>query len=350
MQTRKLGRTGLEVAVIGLGTEYLVGAPRETVISAVQEAAGRGVNYVAVLFSYPDYRDNLGAAFDGLRDGILVAGHIGAAETNGQYRRTRDIAECEFLFEDLLSRLRTDHVDVAVLQYVDEEDDYAQVMGPGGLLELAQRYQAEGKARFIGMSGHKVPVALKAAQSGQVDVLMHNVSLMLHSAAGMTELLRACMTERVGLVGMKAFAGGELLRRSATPAQCLSYALSQPGVCTSVPGVRNLDELRATLAYLEASEEERDFSAVLADVAGNEAGTCVYCNHCLPCPVGINIGEILRLPVAAGEHAPPSLLEEYRLSPVKASECTECGACMDRCPFGVDVVSRMKEAGARLER
>ena len=200
------------------------------------------------------------------------------------------------------------------------------------------------------MSGHKVPVALKAAQSGQVDVLMHNVSLMLHSAAGMTELLRACMTERVGLVGMKAFAGGELLRRSATPAQCLSYALSQPGVCTSVPGVRNLDELRATLAYLEASEEERDFSAVLADVAGNEAGTCVYCNHCLPCPVGINIGEILRLPVAAGEHAPPSLLEEYRLSPGKASECTECGACMDRCPFGVDVVSRMKEAGARLER
>ena len=117
-----------------------------------------------------------------------------------------------------------------------------------------------------------------------------------------------------------------------------------------VPGVRNLEELRAALAYLEASEEERDFSAVLADVAGGEAGICVYCNHCLPCPVGINIGETLRLAVGARGHAPPSLRDEYRLFPVKASECTECGACAERCPFGVDVVSRMKEAAAWLER
>jgi len=350
MQTRPLGRTGLSVGVIGLGTEYLVGAPRETVISVVREAASRGVNYFDVLFSYPAYRDNLGAALEGLRDSILVAGHIGAAETNGQYRRTRDIAECERLFEDLLSRLKTDYVDVAVLQFVDEEDDYAQVMGPGGLLELAQRYQRQGKARFIGMSGHKAPVALKAAQSGQINVLMHNVSLLLHSTAGMAELFRTCTARQVGLVGMKPFAGGELLRRSATPIQCISYGLSQPGVCTLVPGVKNLDELRATLAYLEASEEERDFSAVLAVLAGVETGICVYCNHCLPCPAGINIGEVLRLAVAAEGHAPSPLLEQYKLSPVKASECTECGACTERCPFGVDVIARMKEAAARLER
>ena len=349
MKTRTLGRTGLGVGVLGLGTEYLVGAPRETVVSVVREAASRGVNYVDVLFSYPDYRCNLGAAFEGLRDQILVAGHLGAAETNGQYRKTRDIGECERIFNDLLSRLRTDYVDVAVLQFVDEKDDYAQAMGPGGLLELAQRYQRQGRARFIGMSGHKVPVALKATQSGQIDVLMHNVNMTRHGGAGVAELFSACATRQVGLVGMKPFAGGDLFRHSATPVQCISYALSQPGVCTLVPGVKNPDELRAALAYLEASEEERDFSTLLAEVAGSEAGTCVYCNHCLPCPTGINIGGILRLAAAQG-HAPQPLLEEYRLFPVKASECTECGACAERCPFGVDVVSRMKEAAAWLER
>ncbi len=347
MELRTLGRTGLPVGVIGLGTEYLVGAPRETVVSVVREAVARGVNYVDFLFSYAEYRDNLGAAIAGLRDRIVIAGHIGAAETNGQYRRTRDVAECERLFDDLLARLRIESVDVVFVQFVDEDDDYAQVMGPGGLFELARRYQREGRARFIGISGHKVPVALKAAESGPFDVLMHNVNMTRHGEE-MARLYAACAARQVGLVGMKPFAGGDLLRRSATPVQCLGYGLSQPGVCALVPGVKDVAELWATLAYVEADARERDFSAVLGQVAGTEAGACVYCNHCLPCPAGIDVGGVLRLAAAAGERAPQALVEEYRRLPARASACTQCGACAERCPFGVDVIARMEEAAARL--
>jgi ferredoxin len=81
-------------------------------------------------------------------------------------------------------------------------------------------------------------------------------------------------------------------------------------------------------------------------VAGTEAGVCVYCNHCLPCVAGINIGGVLRLAAAAQVDAPEALLEEYRRLPVKASACTQCGACAERCPFGVDVIKRMEEAAA----
>jgi aryl-alcohol dehydrogenase-like predicted oxidoreductase len=65
MEYRKLGRTGLDVGVIGLGTEYLNQQPRETVVAAVREAIERGVNYIDLVFSFPAYLDNLGAALRG---------------------------------------------------------------------------------------------------------------------------------------------------------------------------------------------------------------------------------------------------------------------------------------------
>ena len=72
------------MGVISLGTEYLIEVPRETVCSVVRRAIDTGVNYFDVLFAYPHYRDNFGAAFEGVRDDILIAGHLGVAAANGQ--------------------------------------------------------------------------------------------------------------------------------------------------------------------------------------------------------------------------------------------------------------------------
>ncbi|MCK4284180.1 MAG: aldo/keto reductase [Candidatus Brocadiae bacterium] len=347
METRKLGRTGLEAAVMGLGTEYLVEATRETVVSVVREALDKGVNYFDVLFSYADYRDNFGAALEGRRDEIILTGHLGSADKDGQYRRTRDIAESEALIDDQLTRLHTDHLDVLFLSNCDEADDYRRIMAPGGLLALAGKLQRRGKARFIGLSGHKVPVSRRAVQSGEIDVLMHNINLSGDATEGRTELYHLCAAHDVGLVGMKPFAGGALLGPDGpdvTPVQCLSYAVSQPGVSTLVPGVKNLEELRAALAYLDASTEERDFSAVLPHFQEPAEGTCVYCNHCLPCPSGIDIGKTIRLLVSARHGDLEPFRGHYEALEARASDCTECGACMERCPFGVDVISNMQQA------
>lgn len=356
MRTRKLGKTGLEVGIIGLGTQYLVDVPRETVVSVVREAVDNGVNYFDVLFAPAHYRDNFGAAFDGLREKILIAGHLGVAETKGQYRKTRDVEESEALFEDLLSRLRTDYVDVAFICNCDEQDDYRQIVAPGGLLDLARRLRSQGKARFIGLSGHQVPVALEAARSGHFDVLMHSVNLTGDATAGRRQFYHVCASREIGLVVMKAFAGGALLEAgdhpALTPVQCLNYALSQPGVCTVVPGVKNCDQLRDALAYLHAGADERDFSAAAVHFRREVQGECVYCNHCLPCPVGIDVGKTIRLVVTAShaDSVSQSLADEYAALPAKASECIECGTCTERCPFNVDVISKMTQAVETFEK
>jgi predicted aldo/keto reductase-like oxidoreductase len=353
MKTRTLGRTGLEVGVIGLGTEYLNGTPGNTYTSVVHRAVDAGVNYVDIVYSFPEYLDNLGAALRGKRGKVLITGHLGSAETDGQYRRSRDVAECESLFHDLLARVGTDHVDIAFLSNCDQEDDYRRMTRPGGLLELALRFQQEGKARFIAFSGHQPRVSLKAVQSGRIDVLMHSINIQGAATPGRKDLFLECAARDVGLVGMKPFAGGSLLghrgKKALTPVQCLNYALSQPGVATVVPGVSNPEELRQALAYLEATDEEKDFSAVLPEFQEVEEGTCVYCNHCLPCPVGINIGETIRALVTAERGGLEAARAAYARLPVKASECIECEECVERCPFSVNILPLVHHARGIFE-
>jgi len=85
----------------------------------------------------------------------------------------------------------------------------------------------------------------------------------------------------------------------------------------------------------------------LADFQQYVEGECVYCNHCLPCPAKIDIGQVSRLLDMAQYRLTDELRAAYAALPVKASDCTQCGACEARWPFGVSVITRMEQA-ARL--
>ncbi len=366
MKYQTLGKTGLSVSVIGLGLEHMHGQPRETVVSTVHQAVEHGVNYFDVIFAMPDYLDNMRAAFHGLRDQVLLTGHLGSTEKDGQWVRSRNAKRCETFFHAHLARLDTNHVDVLFLHCFNTTKEWDEIARPGGVLELALRLRDEGKARSIGISGHFPEVMERAVESGVVDVVMFPVNLFSHAMPGRKRLLDLCARRGIGMVAMKPFGGGKLLtqrgtfrvpqyqtageafkariRTQVTPAQCLSYTLAQRGVSLALPGVKNQEELAAALHALEANETERDFSGLLADFGRYIEGECVYCNHCLPCPAFIDIGQVSRLLDWAESGLTDSLRAAYAALPVKASACTECGACTKRCPFGVDVIPRMRQA------
>ena len=368
MQHRRLGRTGLNVSAISLGTEYLIDIPRERVVEVIHEAIARGINYFDLFFAQPQFRDNMGAAFKGHRDRVYLTAHLGAIETDGQAAKTREPKLSETYFLDYLKRYDTDYVDVLFVHNIDQQEDLDLVMNPGGLLELASRFRREGKTRFIGFSGHTPTTSLQAVQSGHIDVVMYPISLVGNAVPGNSDLFNACVANDVGLVAMKPFAGGKLLRQEQTvhvnkylrggtimdlekpvlitPVQCLSYVLAQIGVSTAVPGCKNLDELAAALAYWEATEDEKDFSQIITGFQTYNTGECVYCNHCLPCPSEIDIGRVMRLLDVGERQITPELRAEYGSLTANASDCIQCEDCVERCPFGVEVVSRMEQAEA----
>ncbi|MBQ3574104.1 MAG: 4Fe-4S dicluster domain-containing protein, partial [Clostridia bacterium] len=124
--------------------------------------------------------------------------------------------------------------------------------------------------------------------------------------------------------------------------QCLQYAIDRPGVLTAVPGVQTMEHLDVLLGFLNCSDAEKDYSVISSFTAESIHGTCVYCNHCQPCPAGIDIGLINKyydLALAGDSIA----ANHYTKLSVKADACLHCGHCESRCPFGVKQEKRMAD-------
>ena len=101
------------------------------------------------------------------------------------------------------------------------------------------------------------------------------------------------------------------------------------------------------VGYLGASEEERDYSAVIREYQGSMRGSCVYCSHCLPCQSQIDIASVnkyLDIALLDEKNIPPATAAHYRALEHHGSECIDCGSCEERCPFAVPVARNMHKA------
>lgn len=147
--------------------------------------------------------------------------------------------------------------------------------------------------------------------------------------------------DKIGVVGIGAGPVGAAL----TPEQCIQYALDKPGVLTVLPGLRSVEGVKQALSYFTASPEARDYAAIASLTPKDAAGACVYCNHCQPCPAGLNVGLINKYYdlAAIGDTL---AAEHYAKLSKTAADCTGCGHCGRRCPFHVAQPQRMKEIAA----
>ncbi len=339
MEYRRLGKAGLEVGVIGLGTEHLE-PNQETMAGVLRAAIDAGVSYVDLLYIEPDYWDTYGPLFRTYRDKLALAVHWGGGP---RY----DLDYCQRTFADVLSRLGNDHVEVAMMTMIDDGERKGSAWREASLEHL-RRYQEQGRVDLIGGSAHDLDIARQAVSTGLLDVLMFPINMIGHDNEKERALIQACVDHGVSLVAMKPYHGGTLLSvdgqpTGITPAQCLGYVFSLP-VATAVPGPKNLAEWQATLRYAQASEEEKDYRPALDSLHDRLAGHCVYCHHCLPCPEGIEVGWMLWCVDMAHGSDPDEYREWYSGYPVTASACVECGICVERCPFGVDIMAKLREA------
>ena len=264
-----------------------------------------------------------------------------------------------------------------MLHFIDDMEDWHAVLN-GPAMAYARKLKEQGVIRAVGMSSHNASVSLAAVNTGLIDVLMFSLNpafdLLPESAdldslfkkdtyrqtgiLGMNPvreaLYRACEAKGVGITVMKGFGAGTLLNADAspfhlalTPCQLLQYALTRPGVASVMVGCKTREQVREAVAYETASAQEKDYSVVLgATDAYAMTGRCMYCNHCLPCPSGIDIAQVNKyFDLAAGQEAvPASIGDHYAALSAHAGDCIACGQCEERCPFSVPVISRMADA------
>lgn len=375
LEYRELGRTGLKVSEIGMGCEGFVGKSYEQVKEMVDVMEAAGVNCIDLYTSNPQVRTDLGRAMEGRREKFILQAHLCSVWKNGQYQRTRVLCEVKEGFQEQLRLLNTDHVEIGMIHYVDSMADWEGVR-TGGVLAYAQELRDKGVIGSIGLSSHNPEVALAAVNSGLIQVLMFSVNPcydlqpadedveqlwneknyekpLVNMDPQRQELYETCQRLGVGITVMKAFGGGDLLSETLSPAgkaltlyQCLHYALTRPGVASVMSGARNVEELKTSIAYEQATDEERDYAAAFAALPKiSWVGHCMYCGHCAPCPVGIDVASVtkfLNLTKAQGMVL-ETVREHYAVLPHHAGECVACGACEKRCPFQVPVVENMRQ-------
>lgn len=373
---RELGNTGLKVSEIGMGCEGFAEDNCKMTMKLFDAAEACGVNYFDLYTSNPAVREAVGNALRGRRDKFIAQSHICSVWQNGQYKRTRKLSEVKAGFELSLKQLQTDYIDVGTIHYCDALDDWQQIE-QGGILDYVRELKAAGVIRHIGLSSHNPQVALKAVESGAIEVLMFSVNPcydLLPASEDVEELwneknyaehltnmdpdrqrlYETCQRRGVGITVMKCFGGGDLLDAELSPAgvaltahQCIHYALSRPAVAVVLAGAHSVEQFMQSVAYEDATAAEKDYALTFAGFPKiSWQGHCVYCSHCAPCVKKIDIAYVtkfLHLAETQGT-VPETVREHYASLPHHASECIKCGVCETRCPFDVKIRDNMSKA------
>lgn len=377
MLYRELGNTGLKVSEIGLGCEGFLGKDERECDRMFSLAFERGVNCMDLYSPNPELHKAVGRAAAAHGVHLVLQAHLCTVWKNGQYMATRNLAEVKTSFEKMMQNLGTERADIGMIHYVDSEETWNKVIS-NGILDYAKQLKREGRIGHIGMSSHNPLVALKAVESGEIEVLMFSVNPCYDLLPGdedvnklfeensyskplfnidpvREKLYETCQRRGVGITVMKVFGGGDLLTddspagKALTVPQCIHYALTRPAVSAVFAGAHTEAELAASLRYEEADEAERDYAAVFATFPKiSWQGHCMYCGHCAPCPKGIEVASVTKfLNLAKAQKAvPETVREHYNALRAHAGDCIACGACEKRCPFGVRIIENMKAARA----
>ncbi len=365
MEYRQLprGNENEKFSVLGLGMGGIQHTPADEIEAIIRKAIDNGINFFDLCAGGAVY-EPFGRAIKGQREKVFLQVHFGAVyDENGEYGWCRDFETIKKTFLWELETLGTDYVDFGFLHCVDEDEDFDKLIEIG-VFDYLKELKEQEIVHHIGFSSHTPSVANRIIDTGVVDMMMFSINPAYDVEKGdeygigtvseRREMFNRCQREGVGISVMKPFFAGQLLSAEHSPfgvamthAQCLQYAIDRPGVLTAVPCVQTMEHLDTLLGFLNATAEEKDYSVIATFTADKIAGICVYCNHCQPCPAGIDIGLVNKyydLALAGDEIA----ANHYDKLSVKASACLGCGHCDSRCPFGVQQSEKMIEISKRF--
>lgn len=364
MEHRILGRTGLEVSMLGMGGFHLLEISPADVKTLLHEYMAAGGNYIETAAEYGNGESErkIGLALKERRDDCILATKC--------HLRERDDAE-QFIARSLRN-LQTDQIDILFMHHVQTLEELQSLLSADGAIQAAEEARKHGQVRFIGITNHGHPeVLIHALKLYPFDVIMTNINYYDYCAFPEIErdLLPIARKQDVGIVGMKAVADG-LLWKSAEIA--FRYAWSLP-IHTMAAGINTLEMLKQDIAFAEQftplSEAERE--RLFADAPELGTYVCRLCGKCLPCPEGIDIPKLFQLEGwydrqlwdgvvrDPGDYLMRQILrywynnekrarQAYDEVSVQADACTECRRCEPRCPYHLAIMDKLQRVHYKL--
>ena len=325
MKTIKLGNTGIESPQNAFGALPIQRVSTEEAIKILRRAYDGGMTFFDTARAYSNSEVKLGLAFEGMRDKISIASKT-MAQTPEKFEEDLNTS---------LNNLKTDYLDVYQLHCVK------QCYAPGdgtGMYEAMEKAKKEGKIRHIGITAHKIGIAEEIVKSGLYETLQFPFSYLASDRD--IALVKACEEAGMGFIAMKGLSGGLLNNADA----CMAF-MSQYQVLP-IWGIQRMSELEEWLSFFQKeivySDEIREF--IDNDRKQLMGEFCRGCGYCAPCTVGIVINSCARMSQMI-RRAPSKawLTEQWQTEMAKIPNCIDCGACMKRCPYELNIPELLRK-------
>lgn len=326
MEYVTLGRTQITVNRNGFGALPVQRVSKEEGARLLRKAYENGINFFDSARAYSDSEEKIGLGLSDVRQHIYLATKTMATTVEGFWKD----------LETSLEMMKTDYIDI----YQFHNPSFCPKPGDGsGLYEAMLDAKEQGKIRFIGITNHRLPVAIEAVESDLYDTVQFPFSYIADKKE--EDLVRACKEKNIGFICMKALSGGLITRADAAYAYLAQFDNVLP-----IWGIQKDSELDEFIQFNEQPPVmNEEIKALIKHDREELAGEfCRGCGYCMPCPVGIQINTCARMSLLLRRSpADGHLSKKGQEMMKKIEDCLNCGQCKAHCPYGLDTPELLRK-------
>jgi predicted aldo/keto reductase-like oxidoreductase len=330
LEKRRLGRTGISVSMLGFGGIPIMRVTQDEATAVIERALEHGIDFFDTARGYGDSERKIGTAM-GAQDAKVVL-------ASKSPERTRDGMLEDF--DQSLSDLGIDVIDLYQVHCVNKTDELKTVMSKDGALEALEELRSEGRVSSIGITSHNLGILKQAIASDRFDTIQVLYSFVEDEAG--KEVIPMALKNDLGVIAMKPLGGGCIKQYDVA----IRYVLSTPGVI-AIPGMAAVGEVDGNVEAASGLRPLTGAEIAQAERTKTELGRtfCRRCDYCQPCPRDIPISLMLHIEDISKRVGEAFMKRDmYKGLLDKVNQCDECGQCEERCPFDLPVRDLIKES------
>lgn len=375
MQYRQAGATGESISLQGLGCmRFKKRGPvidRDAADRVMSEAIERGINYFDTAYAYAGNEECVGRFLShGHRDQVLLA-------TKLPHYQCTSVADFDRIFDEELSRLKTDHIDFYLMHMLTSATSWQRIVEMG-IEDWIEARRASGQIAHIGFSFHGGAADFQQvvdAYPWEFCQIQLNY-LDAHAQAGL-EGLRYAANTGLPVIIMEPLRGGRLADKLPRGAQAvidgaephrdaaawgLRWLYDLPEVTCVLSGMNEVEQVQENCALADEASpgmltdaERAVYDRIVREIEKTEKVGCTGCGYCMPCPHGVDIPTCFRCYNTAASEGWANGFSSYimntslKAQPSNAGLCVKCGRCEKKCPQQIPIREKLDEVKKSLE-
>ena len=325
MEKRYIGKTKMLINRVGFGGIPVQRISKEEASVVIKYAINKGVNFIDTARGYTCSEEYIGYAVENV-------------ERNKYYIATKSMARTyDGMKEDILKsldNLKCGYIDLYQIHNLTSEKDLETVLN--GAYKALIDAKEKGLIKHIGITSHNYEFLYDVLDKNLFETIQFPYNIVERKSESLFEKAH---NMGIGTICMKPLAGGAIDKGSVA----IKYLLNDENVDVIIPGmalVSEVDENISVTACEYTKEEKEYIERIINELDGD---FCRRCGYCAPCTVGINIASCF---LFEGYYRRYNLKgwakNRYNSMDKFASDCIECGACVKRCPYGLDIPKKLK--------